>query len=188
MVKAENIGIEIIDIESGFIVESPRVWQKLREYLNGKIDNIEFDKELKLYIFEKIINESKLEAEEFYHQHKKRIDKDTGRKAIFLKHYGIKDFNKFKKSLKEEYPDIFYDENFRFNIIKEQNYICGVCGTDLKDVNAHLHHIDYNKQNCRKDNLVFLCPRCHGKTNFERHFWKEILQEYKETHETVTGN
>lgn len=34
-----------------------------------------------------------------------------------------------------------------------------------------VHHIDYNKQNCKKDNLITLCNKCHAKSNGNRDYW-----------------
>jgi len=54
---------------------------------------------------------------------------------------------------------------------------CVLCNTSnykhLKNFNhqLHVHHIDYDKNNCRKDNLITLCQRCHAKTNFNRDYW-----------------
>lgn len=31
--------------------------------------------------------------------------------------------------------------------------------------NLHIHHIDYNKDNCEEENLITLCSSCHGRTN-----------------------
>lgn len=186
MSRTDKLSVRLIDSESGIDITNPIIWKKLQLFLIGKTNYKEFNREVELFVFEDILKESDLDAESFYHQHRDTIKNDIGKKAIFLKYFGIASFNKFKRSIKEEYPDIFYDTNFRLSIVEEQNYICAICGANLKDINAHLHHINYDKQNCRKDNLVFLCPRCHGKTNYERSFWKGILQEYKETHETIT--
>ena len=49
--------------------------------------------------------------------------------------------------------------------------------------NLHIHHIDYNKTNCNKNNLITLCVACNGKANFNRDYWlnfynkKEVLCE-----------
>lgn len=45
-----------------------------------------------------------------------------------------------------------------------------------------VHHIDYDKQNCRPENLITLCCSCHGRTNVNREYWemffKDRLREY----------
>lgn len=47
------------------------------------------------------------------------------------------------------------------------NHICQKCFKFGKQV----HHIDYNKQNCKEDNLITLCRKCHCKVNFNRDYW-----------------
>lgn len=70
---------------------------------------------------------------------------------------------------------------FGFNkILKEQirkrdNYTCQGkdCGIKQQDYYRKLdiHHVDYDKSNCKKDNLISLCQSCHSKTNFNRDYW-----------------
>lgn len=45
---------------------------------------------------------------------------------------------------------------------------CEYCGTsfsgsflDPRKIGSHLHHIDENRANRRKSNLILLCPNCH---------------------------
>ena len=64
-----------------------------------------------------------------------------------------------------DYPAKFY--YIRINILKRDNYKCKLCHKGGNTV----HHIDYNKQNNRKENLIILCPKCHTKTNTNRDYW-----------------
>ena len=45
----------------------------------------------------------------------------------------------------------------------------------------HVHHIDYNKNNCDPKNLITLCNNCHSKTNTNRKYWvgyfKDLLEK-----------
>ena len=57
---------------------------------------------------------------------------------------------------------------------------CRVCGIQELALTKRLcvHHIDYNKKNCRKSNLISLCPRCHCKTSAgNRKHWTKYLKE-----------
>ncbi len=45
---------------------------------------------------------------------------------------------------------------------------CYLCGRDKK---LCVHHVDYNKLNAGKRNLITLCRKCHSKTNRNRRFW-----------------
>ena len=59
--------------------------------------------------------------------------------------------------------------------VKESyNYSCRLCkvsGTDLD-----IHHIDYDKLNNSRSNLVPLCKVCHGKTNYDRFKWQTLFE------------
>jgi hypothetical protein len=60
-------------------------------------------------------------------------------------------------------------------IFKRDNFECQIChqiGGKLS-----IHHIDYNKQNSNKNNLITLCQKCNCKCNFNRKYWKEKLCE-----------
>mgnify|MGYP001167295144 CR=1 FL=1 len=61
---------------------------------------------------------------------------------------------KFNKKLKEQ-------------IRKRDNYKCQICGKK----GNHVHHIDYDKNNCNPNNLIVLCHDHHMKTNFNRDYW-----------------
>jgi hypothetical protein len=66
---------------------------------------------------------------------------------------------------KEGYPNNFY--KIRESIRNRDNYKCAICYKKGKSV----HHIDYNKQNCDKNNLITLCNKCHSKTQANRDYW-----------------
>lgn len=56
-------------------------------------------------------------------------------------------------------------------------YICQMPGCGKRaGLNAAVHHIDYDKKNNAPENLVTLCLRCHGQTNWNREFWKFIFE------------
>lgn len=63
--------------------------------------------------------------------------------------------------------------SFKFNnelkkeIFKRDNYTCQLCFIYPTN-KLTVHHIDYNKQNCKKDNLITLCRSCNSKVNFNR--------------------
>ena len=71
------------------------------------------------------------------------------------------------------YPSIFNDE-LKLKIRKRDNRICQCCGAkDVKQIKKCLtiHHIDYNKQNCKEDNLISLCNKCNLRANGDRDYW-----------------
>jgi hypothetical protein len=67
-----------------------------------------------------------------------------------------------------------WTEELRESIRDRDNHECQICHTRQKDLDRVLtvHHIDYDKENCKSENLISLCLRCHTKTNFNREYWK----------------
>lgn len=65
-------------------------------------------------------------------------------------------------------------------IRERDHYQCRICGELQNNEAFHVHHIDYNKQNCNPDNLITLCNSCHSKTNHNRDYWiKNIIINIK---------
>lgn len=75
-----------------------------------------------------------------------------------------------------------FSDTLKYNIRKRDNYICQCCGLKeknhirgTKQVNLIVHHIDYNKDNCKEDNLITLCNKCNIKANgnkeLDRDYW-----------------
>ena len=73
------------------------------------------------------------------------------------------------------YPEEWTEE-LKTNIRKRDLFVCQLCGLHGHDV----HHINYDKEDCREDNLITLCRSCHSKTNFNRDEWQAILEGYME--------
>lgn len=64
------------------------------------------------------------------------------------------------------YPEIFSNRRFRTRILDEQSWCCGLCGVERNSCKRFpLHHIDRNKANCDRRNLMFLCAPCHGRVH-----------------------
>lgn len=79
----------------------------------------------------------------------------------------------------EEYPIIF-SKKFRESIRIRDNRTCQLCGKTKNIVGGRLkqmavHHIDYDKQNCKKNNLITLCNSCNLAVNINRNFWTEFF-------------
>jgi len=73
------------------------------------------------------------------------------------------------KNLIRIYPVIF--KKIGELIRKRYNYICQVCGKYQKNRKFDVHHIDYDKNNNKRINLIILCLKCHRKTNHNRDYW-----------------
>jgi hypothetical protein len=72
---------------------------------------------------------------------------------------------------REEYPAGFWQKNFRESIRERDSRKCRICEGEENGKGHDIHHIDYNKRNIDPLNLVALCHKCHGKTNYNREGW-----------------
>jgi hypothetical protein len=69
----------------------------------------------------------------------------------------------------------------RKNVYARDNYTCQECHKTGGVIVAH--HIDYNKENCRLENLITLHKKCHNRTNnvIYRKYWtshyNKIMEE-----------
>ena len=79
------------------------------------------------------------------------------------------------KKIFEPYS-VDWTKSLRNSIRERDKYTCQVCGEKQGDYAFSIHHINYDKQNCDPKNLITLCKKCHQKTNFNREYWKEVLQ------------
>lgn len=169
------------------------VLELLADFIVGKKTAVEFEEEVETTRFVMLIddfvidNHSEQIAFEFYAQHRRELSKSKAKELVFKKRFKIEDIKKFKTEYKklQWYTEDFYDDDLRENIIDSQEGRCGLCNVNISSDFPHLHHIDYDKANCKRENLVFLCPRCHGKTNSNRDFWQKLLTEKQE--ELING-
>lgn len=82
----------------------------------------------------------------------------------------------------KKYP-IKFNDKLRNIIRKRDNYICQNCGMTkqkhfkIYERNLHIHHIDYNRNNCRYNNLITLCFGCNIRANTNRKYWKIFYSE-----------
>lgn len=72
------------------------------------------------------------------------------------------------------------------NILKEavrkrDNYTCQLCNTPENGRKLDVHHIHYDKENCRHLDLISLCRRCNAKVNSNReHYEQFFMNKLKE--------
>lgn len=64
------------------------------------------------------------------------------------------------------YP-IEFNDNLKEQIRKRDKYKCQLCGKK----GNHVHHIDYDKNNCIKSNLINTCMKCNCRVNGNRDYW-----------------
>jgi len=72
----------------------------------------------------------------------------------------------------EPYP-FGFNKKLKRKIKEKYKYKCVIC--DKHTQKLAIHHIDYDKENINENNLVCLCYKCHGITNYNRDNWKFFL-------------
>ena len=104
----------------------------------------------------------------------KKMDRKL-RRILSLSHGGTG--NSHENSL---YPEEFYE--IREYIRKRDNYQCKKCGITEEEhlivygKELSVHHINYNKKNCNKHNLITLCNECNLRVNYNRKYWTKHFQ------------
>lgn len=73
---------------------------------------------------------------------------------------------------------VVFNNSLKEQIRRRDNYECKICNKKQIDCKKDfpIHHIDYNKKNSSFDNLITLCNKCHGLTNFNRDKWIVFLK------------
>lgn len=72
-----------------------------------------------------------------------------------------------------------WNEELKEKIRQRDDYQCQECFTIQSKLKRklHIHHIDYDKENCDPNNLISLCHSCHVKTNNKnREKWIEYFK------------
>jgi len=70
-----------------------------------------------------------------------------------------------------------FTPHLKKSIIERDNHICQCCGMTQEEHfkkynrNIEIHHIDYDRFNCDKDNLITLCRQCNSNANYNRDYW-----------------
>jgi len=74
-----------------------------------------------------------------------------------------------------------FDKRLKRKIRSRDDFTCRLCRKTEKELKRRLdvHHIDYDKKNNRKINLISLCHGCHMKTNPKknREYYSKILNK-----------
>lgn len=119
-------------------------------------------KSLKLYYTN---NESVWKGRKHTEKSKQKMSKSL--KGIYIKEKA----SNWRGGISSLPYSVEWDRWLREEIKERDNHICqnpkceGI--SDILDI----HHIDYNKENNEKNNLITICKSCHGKTQFKRKYW-----------------
>jgi hypothetical protein len=76
-----------------------------------------------------------------------------------------------------DYPLEFTNE-LKDSIRVRDNYECQNCNmTEEEHIIVygqvlHVHHIDYDKMNCNKENLITTCLSCNIRANYNKDYWQ----------------
>lgn len=77
----------------------------------------------------------------------------------------------------EPYCPIWKDKEYAESIKQRDGYKCMNPCCNLKNPDdLTRHHINYNKKDCRKKNIITACRSCNGAANFDRGFHKAWYQ------------
>lgn len=82
---------------------------------------------------------------------------------------------------KNPYPPEF-NKSLKLKIRTRDNFACCLCNRtereELEEFNQVLavNHIDFDKNNCKEDNLNTLCHKCNAMINREREYWTRYFQ------------
>jgi hypothetical protein len=68
-----------------------------------------------------------------------------------------------------KYCALWRDKEFKRYIVERDSCKCFLCSS-LDDI--VVHHINYDKRDCRPNNLITLCKPCNSKVNFNRDYWQ----------------
>ncbi len=76
----------------------------------------------------------------------------------------------------EPYCDVWLDKDFKESIKERDGYKClnPTCSKKIEQLG--IHHIDYNKKNCKPSNLITVCKSCNSKANYDRDWHKSWYQ------------
>ncbi len=103
---------------------------------------------------------------------KEQVEKTSGKN-----HWNWRDGASFQVYPKE------FNKELKQRIRERDNFTCCLCGKteqeQLKELNRILtvNHIDFNKQNCKENNLNTLCCSCNFKINAKREFYTDYFNK-----------
>lgn len=123
----------------------------------------------------------------FWANQKNRIKRSMSIKIGWAKNrekvLGDKHWNWHGGKTKNPYS-LEFTKELREKIRKRDGNKCMECGVPQRECERVLstHHINYDKQDCREENLITLCVGCNVKANYGRKEWEQYFKR------RLTGN
>lgn len=80
------------------------------------------------------------------------------------------------------YCDVWLDTSYKTFIKERDNNTCQNPYCFKSDTILHIHHIDYDKQNCQPNNLITVCRTCNSRANTDRNWhmaWYQTIMYNK---------
>lgn len=74
-----------------------------------------------------------------------------------------------------------FNKQLKELIRQRDGYACQLCGVPEIECceRLHIHHIDYNKENCLPSNLISLCRGCNARANSNRTKWTQHFNAFQ---------
>jgi hypothetical protein len=72
----------------------------------------------------------------------------------------------------EPYCQIWSDKEYKESIRERDGHRCLNPECNKKSSKLRIHHINYNKKDCRPNNLITVCVSCNSKANYNRNWHK----------------
>ena len=77
----------------------------------------------------------------------------------------------------EPYCPVWLDKDFKSDIKERDNHKCQNPLCFGKSRRLAIHHINYNKKDCRPVNLITVCTSCNSRANHKRKYWEQFYQD-----------
>ncbi len=89
-----------------------------------------------------------------------------------------------------KYCEVWLDLEYKESIRIRDNHTCQNpdCWNTCNDETLNIHHINYNKKDCRPINLITLCRSCNSRANKNRKYWEELyidINTYTDTNKRI---
>ena len=80
----------------------------------------------------------------------------------------------------EPYCDVWLDKEYKQSIMKRDDHECQNPDCWNTTDRMGLHHIDYDKKNCKPENIITVCVSCNSRANgskdFPRQYWQQMYE------------